>query len=129
MIDNYLTIDSFEKCIKESINNIKIGNLNEAIEYIHEAMLQDDSSPKSHNLLGIIYEMRGELDLARKHYRASYSLDPTFKASSINLERISSFSYKFNIENIKYGYESLTPEKYYYKIVYDEKNIGRIKRL
>jgi lipoprotein NlpI len=54
-------------------------------------MNENPDSPEPQNLLGIWYEFQGNNDLARRHYRAAYALDPTYKPSSINLERISTF--------------------------------------
>ena len=60
-----------------------------AYEDILEAMEERPDAPQPHNLLGIYYELGGEIDLARRHYRAAYSLDPTFSPACRNLEQIS----------------------------------------
>lgn len=95
----------FELKINRSIELIKIGNYTDAEHYIHLSMSEDDISPKPHNLLGIIAELKGDLIKAEKHYRAAYALDPTFKAACENLQRITSLNYKLNYKNIMYGNE------------------------
>ena len=55
----------------------------------HRLFLFFADAPQPHNLLGIYYELGGEIDLARRHYRAAYSLDPTFSPACRNLEQIS----------------------------------------
>lgn len=45
-------------------------------------------SPVPQNLLGILEEKRFEKDKAIRHYRASYSLDPTYIPAIWNLERL-----------------------------------------
>lgn len=91
-------------------------------------MVEEDYFPEGHNLLGIMYELQGDLDLARKHYRSSYALDPTFRASDKNLQRVSSFQYKLNLEEIDYGDKAHKEEYNLYKLVYDKRNIGRIEK-
>ena len=76
-----------------------------------------------------MYELQGNLDLARKHYRASYDLDPTFKSADKNLQRITNFRYSLNIEDIDYGDKIYSNESEFYKIEYDEKNIGHLVRI
>lgn len=93
----------FDNLIKKAIIEIKNKNFLKATEYIHLAMSEDDNSAKPHNLLGIIEEINGNLELANNHYRAAYSLEPTFKASDNNLKRITSFYYVFNFDEIDFG--------------------------
>ena len=74
----------FESYIEKAIEEITNKNFSEAKKYIHLAILENDSSPQTHNLLGIIGEITGDLSLAGKHYRAAYALDPTFKSACRN---------------------------------------------
>lgn len=71
-----------------------------AKELINEAFALNDSSPKVHNLLGIIAEIRWEKGLAIQHYRAALALDASFKPAIKNLEKITSFDYLFKAENL-----------------------------
>lgn len=116
----------FETYIEKAITEIKNSNLSQSYEYIHIAIAQDDSSPKPHNLLGIIAELNGNLNLAGKHYRAAYALDPTFKAACRNLDRITKFYYRLDIKNIDFGDTSESERESLYIIKYDSNNIGHL---
>ena len=56
-----------------------------------------------HNLLGILAEFTGDLNMACKNYRASYSLDPTYKPASRNLDRITSMYPRLGNESPDFG--------------------------
>ena len=116
----------FESYIQKAIEEITNNNFLQAKEYIHLAMLEDDSSPKAHNLLGAIAELTENLSLAGKHYRAAYALDPTFKPACRNLERITKFYYRLNIENIDFVEKLELKEETPYVIEYDCNNIGHL---
>lgn len=79
----------FSKITKEAIEKLNNRELGEAYKIIISAFSENPHAPEPHNLLGLWYEMKGNEDLARKHYRAAYALDPTYKPASKNLERVS----------------------------------------
>ena len=108
------------------ILNLKAKNYEVAREYIYKAMMIDDSAPQIHNLLGALYELNKNVDLAQKHYSAAYSLSATFRPAINNLERISDFSYKYNTCDIDYGDGREYVEKPLYTIIYDEHNMGKL---
>jgi len=98
--------------IKEAICNLKNYEFEQAYKFILKALNENPNAPGPHNLLGIWYELKGNNDLARKHYRVAYVLDPTFKPATVNLERAGNlFPYKkipvdfgdVMIEEISYG--------------------------
>lgn len=91
-----LATTEFDQLLQEATDKLKNNDMEEAYKYIMNACEADPNSPQPHNLLGIWYEFRGMSDLARKHYRVAYVLDPTYKPASENLERISTlFPYKW----------------------------------
>lgn len=67
---------------------LKARDLAQARANIVEAMALDMDAPQPHNLLGILYEISGDFQAARKHYRAGYALNPNYKPCCRNLERI-----------------------------------------
>lgn len=67
------------------------------------AMAAYADAPEPHNLLGIYYEQEGDLQSARKHYRAAYALDPTYKPCCRNLERITCFDFSTKITDADFG--------------------------
>lgn len=119
--------DYYKKEMNKAIYCLKIYDYISAKKHIQNIIIKDFSKPEGHNLLGIMYELQGNLNLARRHYRASYSLDPTFKAASKNLERISNFFY--NSEDIDYGDKINLNYKTSYNLVYDKNNIGRLVKV
>ena len=96
-------LNLFNSNIEKAIKCLKNKELDKAKEYIHSAIIENDSSAEPHNLLGIYYELRGDLNLARKHYRASISLDQTLKSANNNLERVCVFKYICSEEYMDYG--------------------------
>lgn len=72
-------------------NALKSNQKEEAYKIIIDALNAHPNSPEPQNLLGIWNEMNGNVDLARRHYRAAYALDPSYKPASRNLERLTHF--------------------------------------
>jgi DNA-binding NtrC family response regulator len=79
-------IEFAKKCINEK-------KFDKAIEYLKKAMVEKLESPEPQNLLGVLYELKGDLSKAGKHYRAALELDPTYRPSQDNLERVTAFNY------------------------------------
>ncbi len=127
MLEHYLTTNNYEECIKNAIYNLKINEFEKTLSYLYDAICQNNSSGEIHNLLGILYEKKGDLNLASKHYRAAGDLDPTLYAASANLERVTAYRYVYSEDYIDYG-ETKKIYKPLYTIVYDSLNIGRLKK-
>ena len=70
---------------------LKARNFHQARADITEAMVLNVDAPEPHNLLGILYEMIGDFQAARRHYRAGYALNPGYKPCCRNLERLTGF--------------------------------------
>lgn len=73
-----------EKCR----NLLKNDKFDECRKLIQEEMVKKPDYPIVQNLLGILEEKRFEKEKAIRHYRASYSLDPTYAPALWNLERL-----------------------------------------
>ena len=78
----------YSKCIGSAIESLRQSKLEKAYAQIVEAMRLYPNAPEPHNLLGIWFEIKGDDLMARRHYRAAYSLDPTFKPACKNIDRI-----------------------------------------
>lgn len=86
--------EPFIQKIRQAADRLRRYELEDAYPLIVEAIHIDPDAPQPHNLLGIWFELTGDGDKARKHYRAAYALDPTFKPACRNLERIcTAFAY------------------------------------
>ncbi|MEL7566347.1 MAG: hypothetical protein AAGU27_15895 [Dehalobacterium sp.] len=96
-----ISSDTFSQYIKQAIDRLRRHELAEAYKLIIEAIHLDPDAPQPHNLLGIWFELNNNEDKARKHYRAAYALDPTFKPACKNLERICTM---FQYRPIPYAY-------------------------
>jgi len=95
-------IEFAKKCINEK-------KYDKAIEYLKKAMVEKLESPEPQNLLGALYELKGDLSKAGKHYRAALELDPTYRPSQDNLERVTAFKYMSN--GIKFDSEEKEERK------------------
>ena len=103
MIKAYEDKNSINNKIDKVIYYLKISDYDAAISKIKEAMVEDLSSGRIHNLLGIYYEKHRDFNRARKHYRVATDLQPTLIAARKNLERVGSFRYICNDKYIDYG--------------------------
>lgn len=92
--------ETFEYVIEKTIDAIQNSNFKTAKLYLQDAFSLDESSPKIHNLLGVIAEMSYEKGKAIKHFRAAYGLDPSFKPAVQNLEKITTYEYKYSKNNL-----------------------------
>ncbi len=98
-----ISISNYALSIEKAKEAIIKNNYNEAKKYIVCAFEENQNSPEIHNLLGIIAELKKDLSSAGKHYRASNALDPAYKPSSVNLERITSLYYNTILIAPDYG--------------------------
>lgn len=97
--------DAFSEAVKEAAKILNKGSLYEALPLIKEALILNTEAAEPHNLLGIFFEMKGDDDTARKHYRAAYALDPTYKPACHNLERLVEFVWGPISRKYDYGVE------------------------
>lgn len=105
MIKEYKNYTNINNKINKIIHYLKIEDYESAINSIKNVIIEDLSSGKIHNLLGIYYEKKGDFNKARKHYRVANDLDPTFIAPMKNLERLVNFRYICSDKYIDYGGE------------------------
>jgi DNA-binding response OmpR family regulator len=74
-----------------------------ARETARKSIAADPGQPEAYNLLGALFEIKGDWLEAQKFYRAALDIDPTFKAAWANLERTASFH--------KFGKIDLGPDR------------------
>ncbi|MGH4121340.1 MAG: hypothetical protein ACREV6_00070 [Clostridium sp.] len=103
MLTNINEENFLENNIKQAINAIRSKEYNLARKYLMAEMIGNDHSAEVYNLLGIISEYKRDEVMACIYYRAAYVFDPTYKPSDKNLEKLTSFFYRFNEENIDFG--------------------------
>ena len=99
---NETNINTYEDYLEFSKKFILEGNYEKSEEYLRKAIAQNMSMPEPHNLLGAIYELKGDILQAKKHYRAALDLDPTYIPAKENLHRSSSL-FEFHDSKIELG--------------------------
>lgn len=80
--------EKFIKLISEATKKLRNNSFDESYKIIKNALCENPDAPEPHNLIGLWYEKNRNYNLARKHYRAAYALDPTYKSAIVNLERV-----------------------------------------
>ena len=83
MIDYASSIELAKKAIMDL-------HFDAAVEHVRKAVSFDPARPEAFNLLGVLEEVRGNRLEAQKHYRAALSLDPSYGAALVNIERLTS---------------------------------------
>lgn len=63
-----------------------------ARETAHKAIAADPAQPEAYNLLGAIFEIKGDEPASQKFYRAALDIDPSFKPAQANLDRATSWN-------------------------------------
>ncbi len=110
-----MEITEYQKQLHQIAEQLNHKNIQCAYKAISEAMATHMDAPEPHNLLGIYYELKNDYILARKHYRAAYALDPTYKPVRKNLERLCSWCWGFKAAFFDMGIDdtlgSLTSKK------------------
>jgi len=74
--------------IKKLVNE---GDLVTCEKRIADAMSKYPHAPQPHNLMGVLYETKNDHVSAMKHFRAAWSLDPTYAPARHNLDNFASF--------------------------------------
>jgi hypothetical protein len=95
--------DSFIMAVSEAIDALRSHDIQASRSQIANAMILDMNAPEPQNLYGILCELSGDDNMARKHYRAAYALDPTYKPACHNLERLVAFEWGPQSREYDYG--------------------------
>jgi DNA-binding response OmpR family regulator len=69
-----------------------------ARDQVRSAIAADPGHPEAYNLLGALFEIKGDAVDAQKFYRAALDIDPTYKPARANLERTTSWHKLGNID-------------------------------
>lgn len=120
--------NAFEENIELAKKSLKEGEYILAEEKIKKAMNENPHTPDVHNLYGILEELLKEDNLANKHYRVAYALDPSYKPAIRNLERIASFEDKMKNKPIDFGDEPEDEGEDLYVVEYDKNHVGHLHK-
>ena len=91
---------NFDMLIEESKEAILQGDVNKAEKLVGLAFELVNNSPKVHNILGIIAEVKNDKTMAIRHYRAALGLDSSYKPAINNLNKITTYGYYYKIEKL-----------------------------
>ena len=94
---------AFQSAINKAVSALMARDFPSSRQIIADAMMMNMDAPEPHNLLGILYELLGDDVAARQHYRAAYALDPTYKPSCRNLERLALYGWGAAANSLDYG--------------------------
>lgn len=97
-----IEVNDFTRLVVEATNELRKCEMERSYRMILSALVADPNAAQPHNLLGVWYELNSDYELARKHYRAAYALNPTYKPASRNIERVCSM-YFTNLSEVDYG--------------------------
>ncbi len=89
-------LESIKDILQFSKRCIKEGNYHKALKYLHKALSLDETKAETFNLLGILYEIKGQPHEAQKMYRAALALEPAYEPAEANLRRTAQFVYVRN---------------------------------
>jgi DNA-binding NtrC family response regulator len=81
-------IVDYESHIRFARQLISLGEYDEAKEILQKAITLEPLKAEPHNLMGTLLEIQGELEEARKHYKAALILEPDYYQAQTNLIRI-----------------------------------------
>ncbi len=79
---------SFEDCLREAKRLINLQAFDPAAEKITEALRLDDKSPDAYNLRGVLREICGDFDGAKKAYGRAIKLNSRHEGAQQNMRRI-----------------------------------------
>jgi FixJ family two-component response regulator len=82
-------ISDYSSFIELAKRGITDRHYDAAIEHIRKAISVDPSRPEAFNLLGAVFEIKGNKAEAQNNYRAALSLDPSYEPARKNLDRSS----------------------------------------
>lgn len=81
-------VSGFEGQLREAKRCINLQEFDLAARCLGVAMRLEDRSAEAHNLLGVLHEIRGDFDAARKSYGQAMKLDRTYEPARQNQTRL-----------------------------------------
>ena len=79
---------TFEELVNEAKRLINIREFSAAENRLASALKLTGRSPDAHNLYGVLHEMRGDYDAAKKEYGLAIKLEDRHEAAQQNMRRI-----------------------------------------
>ena len=95
----------FDDCLWRAKRAINLRDFTAARQNLIQALERDPDSPQALNLAGVMFEMRGEFDQARRYYGRAIKVNKNFEPAQANMRRIyelfhfGSSAEPYNLEN------------------------------
>ncbi len=86
-------MSAYEMNLKKLRNALREMNFEQAKQLISETLGMDELADAVQNLMGVYQEKKGHTEIAMKHYRAAYALNPTNVYAAMNVERLAYTSF------------------------------------
>jgi len=90
-LDEESTVD-YPSLIELCKRHISDRRFAAARETAQKAIAADPAQPEAYNLLGALFEIKGDGLASQKFYRAALDIDPSFKPAQANLDRATSWN-------------------------------------
>ena len=117
------TLDHLCSLVRESV---QLGDFDQCLKEIRNAMAEYPDAPQPHNLLGIVLEKQGNHPSAMRQFRAAWALDPTYLPAEENLKTYATF---YSRGRSAYDESDCAAEgRETYAIAYDSMGIGHVSR-
>ena len=98
---------STEDFLREAKRLINLQGFEMAGRMISEALSFDEHSPEAHNLQGVLHEIAGNYDAAKKSYGNAIKLEPNHAAAQQNMRRLFElFNFGRSEEPLNFGGKS-----------------------
>jgi DNA-binding NtrC family response regulator len=78
---------AYDDLVRRARGRIQERSFDAAEELIRRALDCDSNRPEAHNLEGVVDDLRGRRDAARRHWRVALDLDPAYGPAQSNLHR------------------------------------------
>lgn len=117
------TLDHLCSLVRESV---QLGDFDQCLQEIRNAMAEYPDAPQPHNLLGIVLEKQGNHPSAMRHFRAAWALDPTYLPAEENLKTYATFYSRGRSAYDESDCEAAKADNY--SVSYDAMGIGHVTR-
>lgn len=78
---------NYEMYLDLARRSIADNQFKAALEQAKRAVAENSTRPEAFNLLGVLYELKHERNIAMKNYRIALDLDPTYEPARTNLNQ------------------------------------------
>ena len=78
----------YDACMELGRGRINDRQFDAAAAYVYEALRHDGTRPEAHDLLGVLYQLRGDVEEARRCFEKALMLDFSYAPAARNLRQL-----------------------------------------